>query len=105
MLLNIKLRSRNNTDAGDVLHSSVKSVTMETTRGMLGGPSCNYVNTNSEGTIHLQSLTIKYSCNLCACKRGLGCVDSYELHHSRWKQTLLFLEGKGGYFHALRLYA
>lgn len=83
--LNIKLQSRSNTDAKDVLHSSVKSVTMETTCATLESPTYNYVNTNSEGTLHLQSLPIKYSCNtirFCVPVRGVGCFDSYELHHS-----------------------
>lgn len=37
VLLNIKLQSRSNADAKDVLHSSVKSVTMETAWVMLEG--------------------------------------------------------------------
>ena len=81
----LKLQSRNNTDAEVVLHSSVKSVTMETTWAMLESPSYNYVDTNSEGTLHLQSLPIKYSYNtirICVPVRGVGYVDSYELYHS-----------------------
>lgn len=82
--LNIRLQSKNSLDAEAVLHSSVKSVTMETTSAMLESHSYNYVNTNSEGTLHFQSLPIKCCFNtirIYVPVIGVGCVYSFKFHH------------------------